>query len=58
MPGGDVHVIRPFEASPDRAALLMDGIPGYARLRKVDGRWKVDTAPLIEERKAGAPPVR
>src|SRR5262249_52173116 len=27
MPGGDVHVIRPFEASPDRAAFLMDGIP-------------------------------
>jgi hypothetical protein len=52
LPGNRKATIKPEEVTPDRAVLLPEQAPLPTRLRKVDGRWKVDAAPMIAGRKA------
>ncbi|WP_435021929.1 hypothetical protein TA3x_002636 [Tundrisphaera sp. TA3] len=52
-PGGKkLLVVGPDEVSDTAAFLLMEGNPVPTRIRKVDGRWKVDARPMIAGRKA------
>ncbi len=48
--------VPPDEVAEDRAVLLPKDAPLPTRLRKVEGRWKVDAQPLIEARKAAESP--
>jgi hypothetical protein len=52
LPRNKSMVIRANEVGPDRAVLLGENEPIPWRLRRVDGHWKVDPAPLIAGRKA------
>ena len=44
--------VRPEEVGADRAILLPEGAPMPTRLRKIEGRWRVDPTPIIAARKA------
>ncbi len=44
--------VLPEEVTADRAVLVPEAIPLPMRLRKVEGRWRVDAGPIIAARKA------
>jgi len=50
--GGRVLEIKPVEFSPDRSVVVHEAAPIPTRVRKVEGRWKVDAAPMVAGRKA------
>jgi hypothetical protein len=52
LPDGRKEKILPEEVAEDRAVVLPQGSPIPARLEKVDGRWRIDAAPIIAARKA------
>ena len=53
LPGNrKVPRVLPEEVTAERAVLLPEGSPIPSRLRKVDGRWRVDATPIIAGRKA------
>ncbi|WP_422926651.1 hypothetical protein [Singulisphaera sp. PoT] len=49
---GRVIEIKPAEFSPDRSVVVHEGAPIPTRVRKIEGRWKVDAAPMVAGRKA------
>lgn len=52
LPGNRKLTVQPDEVTKDRAFLLPEGMELPSRLRKVDGRWRVDATPMIAARKA------
>lgn len=52
LPGNRRVKVMPEEVTADRAVLLPQGAPVPSRLRKTDGRWRVDASPIIAGRKA------
>jgi hypothetical protein len=44
--------VQPDEVNDSNAVLLPEGAPIPTRLKKVDGRWRVDARPVIAGRKA------
>lgn len=52
LPGNRKIRVRPEEVTAERAVVLPEGSPIPTRLRKVDGRWRVDATPVIAGRKA------
>ena len=52
LPRNRKVTIRPEDIGVDRTMLLPEGAPLPTRLRKVEGRWRVDPTPIIAARKA------
>jgi hypothetical protein len=52
VPGSGKSKVQPAEVTDERAVLLPEGAPMPIRLKKVDGRWRVDARPMIAGRKA------
>ena len=52
IPGVGKKNVQPEEVSEERAVLLPAGAPLPFRLKRVDGRWRVDVRPVIAGRKA------
>lgn len=52
LPGNRKMTVPAEDVTEDRAVLLPEGAPTPTRMRKVDGRWKVDARPIIAARKA------
>jgi hypothetical protein len=52
LPGNRKMTIQASEVTADRAILVPEGAPVPNRVRKVDGRWRVDATPIIAGRKA------
>ncbi len=49
---GRVLEIKPEEFTPDRTVILHEAAPLPTRVRRIEGRWKVDATPIIAGRKA------
>jgi hypothetical protein len=52
LPRNREFTVSKADVTKDRAMLLPDGDPIPHRLQNVDGRWRVDAAPIIAARKA------
>jgi regulation of enolase protein 1 (concanavalin A-like superfamily) len=52
LPGGRTLTVGPDDVREDRVILIPEGTPIPTRLQKLDGRWRVDPAPVIAGRKA------
>ena len=52
LPRNRSTVLAPEEVGPKRAVLAFEGAPVPTRVHNVEGRWKVDPAPMIAARKA------
>lgn len=52
LPGGRKQKVKAEEVGEDRAVVMPEGAPIPTRLRKVEGRWRVDATPIIAGRKA------
>ena len=52
LPGKRKMTVQPDEVTAERVVLLPEGSPVPSRVRKVEGRWRVDATPLIAARKA------
>ncbi len=53
-PQGKVAAVSPDDIGEDRALLLPEGAPSPVRARRVDGKWKIDARPAINQRKEAA----
>lgn len=53
-PQGKVAAVSPDDVGEDRALLLPEGAPTPIRARRVDGKWKIDARPAINQRKEAA----
>ncbi len=51
LPGGRTTTIRPTEVTETDAVLIPEGAPLPTRLRKVQGRWRVDARPFTAGRR-------
>ena len=52
LPGNRKVTVHKEEVTADRAVLLPEGAPVPNRVRRLDGRWRVDATPIIAGRKA------
>jgi hypothetical protein len=52
LPNGQVIEIKAEEFDAENSVVVHEGAPTPVRVRKVDGRWKVNAAPIVAGRKA------
>jgi hypothetical protein len=52
LPGGRVVEIKPEEFAADRSVVVQEGAPLPNHVRKLEGRWRMDAAPVVAGRKA------
>jgi hypothetical protein len=52
LPGNRKYKVPAADVTDDRAVVMPEGAPTPARLKKVEGHWKVDASPYISGRKA------
>ncbi len=52
LPGNRKFKVPASDIADDKAVLVPEGAPTPTRVRKVDGKWKVDATPIISGRKA------
>jgi hypothetical protein len=52
LPGGKSMVVATRDIGTSSAMIWPEGAPTPLRVKKVDGRWKVDASPIIAARKA------
>ena len=55
LPDGRRYKAKPEDVTPERAVVLPQGASFPALSRKVDGRWRIDAAPIIASMKGAAP---
>jgi hypothetical protein len=52
LPGGRVVEIKPEDFAADRSVVVQEGAPLPNRVRKLEGRWRIDAGPVVAGRKA------
>jgi hypothetical protein len=58
LPGDRKYTAKPEDVTVDRAVVMPEGVSFPAHCRKVEGRWRVDAAPIIAIVKTARPATK